>query len=411
MTKAETQIFLNETEILKNLDHPNIIRIYEYFENAGNFYVIMDLCNGGELFYEIATRQEFTERDASLLIRQLLSCVSYCHNQNLVHRDLKPENIMLEKSKELDKIKLIDFGQACRFIPGEVLTDRLGTPYYVAPEVLKQSYDFKCDLWSIGVITFVLLCGYPPFDGNDNETIFRKVKKGEFHFHKKYWSHVSDEAKNFIRSMLTYDPKSRPTANEALRHPWLENANSTILFSVPNDSFVGTLANIRKFNAKNELKKATFAYIASQLVTKTERESLAKIFRAYDKNGDGLLSNEEIRCGFENHYIEGLDSPESIEAIFNEVDIDGSGNIDYTEFIMAAMNRNELLSKDRLAAAFQMFDQDGDGSITWKEIKQVLTSATDNAVTIKHVQEMINQADIDGDGCLSVNEFVEMMMT
>jgi len=409
MTEAEKEIFLHETSVLKSIDHPNIIKIYEYFENSGSFYVVMDLCKGGELFYEITRRQEFTEKEASLLIRQVLSCIQYCHNQRLVHRDLKPENIMLESRVEFDKIKLIDFGQACWFGPNEVLTNRLGTPYYVAPEVLRQSYNYKCDIWSIGVITYVLLCGYPPFDGTDNESIFRKVRKGVVTFHKQYWGHVSDKAKDFIRSLLTLDPKNRPTAGEALRHPWLENANSSILFSVPKREFTCTLDNIKKFHAQNQLKKAALAYIACQLVTKTERENVAKIFRAYDKNGDGLLSREEIRQGFENHYIEGVDI-ESFDAIFDQVDIDGSGTIDYSEFIIAAMHRNQLLNRERLTAAFKMFDQDGDGSITWTEIKRVLSSATENQISAEHIRDMIKQADIDGDGCLSVNEFIEMML-
>jgi len=148
----------------------------------------------------------------------MLSCVSYCHNKNIVHRDLKPENVMLEASKEFDQIKIIDFGTALVFDPSKQLREQIGTPYYIAPEVLKKRYGKECDIWSAGVIVFILLSGIPPFNGVTDAEIMASIRKGKFSFSNKVWNSVSAEAKDFITQLLTLDVAKRPTAEQALQH-------------------------------------------------------------------------------------------------------------------------------------------------------------------------------------------------
>ncbi len=163
-----------EIDILKNLDHPNILRLYEVFEDKKFIYLVTEFCEAGELFDEIVKRQRFDERDAAIIIKQLLSAIAYCHSKSVCHRDLKPENILID-NKETLSIKLIDFGTSQKFDTEEKMELILGTAYYIAPEVLKGEYDEKCDVWSIGVILYILLSGEPPFPGSNDKEILKHV--------------------------------------------------------------------------------------------------------------------------------------------------------------------------------------------------------------------------------------------
>ena len=165
MDEDEKKMLFNEIHILKNLDHPNIVKMYESFEDEKRYYIVTEICKGGELFDEIIARGKFTEKDAAVLMKQVLSCVNYCHKNNIVHRDLKPENVLLEANKDFDQIKIIDFGTSLQFDPSKFLDEKLGTPYYIAPEVLNKKYNEKCDIWSCGVILYIILSGVPPFNG------------------------------------------------------------------------------------------------------------------------------------------------------------------------------------------------------------------------------------------------------
>jgi len=168
MDDDEKRMLFNEINILKEIDHPNIIKMYEFFEDEKRYYLVTEICKGGELFDEILQRGKFSERDGAVLMKQVLSCINYCHQANIVHRDLKPENILLEQNKEFDQIKIIDFGTSLVYDPSRSLDEKLGTPYYIAPEVLNKNYNQKCDIWSCGVITYILLSGVPPFNGQSD---------------------------------------------------------------------------------------------------------------------------------------------------------------------------------------------------------------------------------------------------
>jgi calcium-dependent protein kinase len=205
MDEDEKKMLFNEINILKNLDHPNIVKMYESFEDEKRYYIVTEICKGGELFDEIIARGKFTEKDAAVLMKQVLSCVNYCHKNNIVHRDLKPENVLLEANKDFDQIKIIDFGTSLQFDPSKFLDEKLGTPYYIAPEVLNKKYNEKCDIWSCGVILFIILSGVPPFNGANDQEIMKNVKIGKFSFSDPCWTNVSDKAKDLIKKLLTYD--------------------------------------------------------------------------------------------------------------------------------------------------------------------------------------------------------------
>lgn len=214
----EMEMLKNEIQILKDLDHPNIVKMFEFLEDEKRIYIVTEICKGGELFDEILNRSKFDERDAAIVMKQLLSAVNYCHKNNIVHRDLKPENILLEQDRDLEKIKVVDFGTSLVYDMDRNLDEKLGTAYYIAPEVIKKSYNEKCDLWSSGVILYILLSGEPPFNDPraDNEAIMKKVEIGKYDMDHGVWKSISREAKDLVKQLLTYDPSERISAEDAL---------------------------------------------------------------------------------------------------------------------------------------------------------------------------------------------------
>jgi calcium-dependent protein kinase len=217
----ERKLFL-EVNILSKLSHPNIMEIYEFYEDKANFYIVSELCKGGELFDKITEKGSFKEAEACPIMLQLVSAICYSHSNNIVHRDLKPENIMLEKTNNNELIiKLIDWGGARYFSKNKKMSTIKGTPYYIAPEVINEVYDEKCDIWSIGVIFYVLLCGYPPFNGDTDIEIMQNVQKGKFCFPEEEWGVISQEAKDLIKKMLTFEPSKRISAKDVLLLLWL----------------------------------------------------------------------------------------------------------------------------------------------------------------------------------------------
>lgn len=397
------------------MDHPNIIKLYEIFEDKKYYYLVTEHLTGGELFDKITDEEffeEFTESDAANIMEQLFSSINYLHSNDVVHRDLKPENLLLEKTvgtealggKEKFKIKIIDFGTATIYKKGQTLEERYGTPYYIAPEVLRENYNEKCDIWSLGVIMYVLLCGYPPFNGNTDKEIINAVKLGKYTLDEAEWDEISQEAKDLIRKTLTLDHKKRTSATDALRHPWFKEY--ALKEKIEKSIATKALTNLKNFNANIKLKQATLTFIVSQLVSKEEVENMEKIFMDMDENGDGMLSKDEIMNGYEKHFGEIIEQ-EEVDKMFDAIDTDGNGTIDYSEFLMATISEQQLLSKEKLKAAFNMFDKDGSGTIDKQEIKDVL--GADGGMDEQQLEKIIREVDEDDDGEISFEEFENMM--
>uniref|UniRef100_A0A7S3N892 Calcium-dependent protein kinase 1 n=1 Tax=Euplotes harpa TaxID=151035 RepID=A0A7S3N892_9SPIT len=378
--------------------------MYEFLEDDKRIYIVTEICKGGELFDEILNRSKFDEKDAAIVMRQLLSAINYCHKKSIVHRDLKPENMLLEQDKDLEKLKIVDFGTSLTFDPDRALDEKLGTAYYIAPEVIKKSYNEKCDLWSCGVIMYILLSGEPPFNDPkaDNEAIMKKVEKGKYDLTKGVWKTVSKEAKDLIKKLLTYAPEDRISAEEALKHPWIKDCK----VEVDSDATNNALGNLKTFRSDQKLKVAAASYIGSQLISKSEKERLGKIFKQLDANGDGKLSKEEIHDGYEEHFGKLLNEDE-LDRLFDEVDTDKSGFIDYSEFVVATMNEKNLFSEKKLKAAFKMFDKDDSGYISKDEVKESLLKV--QKFSEEEINEIVSQVDENGDGEISFEEFKIIM--
>jgi calcium-dependent protein kinase len=359
----------------------------------------------------------FQEDDAAILLNHMLTCINYIHGNDLVHRDLKPENILLEENMKLDDIKIIDFGLAKRTVPGCKFNDFVGTSYYMSPQIVREEpYTNKCDIWACGVIAFLVLGGYAPFDGQGEgdesiDEICEKIEKGEVVFddEPEVWDSVTDEAKEFIRFLLAYEEEDRPTAYEALQHPWLEKIRTKTRTQYRRSSSLSAksaLGNMEGFEANCKLKQATYALIASQLLLKSEKEEIDEVFRVLDVDCSGRLSKEEVKCGYNEFFGQEL-SDEEVNIIFKRVNFSGSGSIEYSEFVVASLMSKDLLNDVKLKAAFEEFDIDGNGYIDLNELKSILTMEDDMDDYV--MNKIIKQVDGDGDGQISYEEFKGMM--
>ena len=234
------------------------------------------------------------------------------------------------------------------------MTEKFGTPYYIAPEVLKKEYNQKCDVWSCGVILYILLSGTPPFPGRNDKEIMRNVLKGYYSFEGEEWKFITQEAKDFISAMLCYDPEKRINLSNTLTHQWFNKVSTQE--KVNKEDFTKNLKNLKNFRAEQKLQQAAFTFIASQLTSKEEKQQLMNTFRVLDKNGDGILSKEEIILGYKQ-IMSDEEAEIEVKKIMEFVDTDKSGQIDYTEFIAATLDRKKLTSKERLLGAFNLFDK------------------------------------------------------
>jgi len=398
--------FKKEIAIMKMMDHPNIIKLFETFEDHRNIYLIMEICAGGELFDRIIDAGHFTEVQAAILMQQIFRAIYYMHENSVCHRDLKPENFLFNTKDPIEKslLKIIDFGLSCHFDANTVMTTKAGTPYYVAPQVLAGKYDHLSDLWSCGVIMYVILCGYPPFYGETDADVLTKVRLGNFTFNAADWKNVSEDAKNLIRMLLKMNPRDRYTAEQALNHVWVKNKAPKAANVALQSSLVD---NLRGFRSQNKLKKAALHIIAGQL-GESQIKALRETFMALDENGDGLLTPNEMKEGLAKAGLKEI--PPDLQQIMEEVDADGSGVIDYTEFLAATLDRKAYIQEDVCWSAFRVFDRNGDGKISQAEIEQVLGSGdVEEAMGAQAVAELMKEVDANGDGEIDFQEFMQMM--
>ncbi|CAK8570493.1 unnamed protein product [Lathyrus sativus] len=400
VTDDDVEDVRREIQIMHHLaGHANVISIKGAYEDAVAVHVVMELCAGGELFDRIIQRGHYTERKAAELIRTIVGVVEACHSLGVMHRDLKPENFLFVNQQEDSLLKTIDFGLSVFFKPGDTFIDVVGSPYYVAPEVLKKRYGPEADVWSAGVILYILLSGVPPFWAESEQGIFEQVLHGDLDFASDPWPAISDSAKDLVRKMLVRDPRRRMTAHQVLCHPWVQVDG--VAPDKPLDSAV--LSRLKQFSAMNKLKKMALIVIAESL-SEEELAGLKEMFKMIDTDNSGQITFEELKAGLKKV---GANLKESeIYDLMQAADVDNSGTIDYGEFIAATLHLNKVEKEDHLFAAFSYFDKDGSGYITQEELQQ---ACDEFGIKDVGLDEIIKEIDEDNDGRIDYNEFVAMM--
>ncbi|KAK7392872.1 hypothetical protein VNO78_21322 [Psophocarpus tetragonolobus] len=401
-TAIDIEDVRREVEIMRHLPkHGNVVSLKDTYEDDTAVHLVMELCEGGELFDRIVARGHYTERAAAAVTKTIVEVVQMCHKHGVMHRDLKPENFLFENKKETAPLKAIDFGLSVFFKPGEKFNEIVGSPYYMAPEVLLRNYGPEVDIWSAGVILYILLCGVPPFWAETEQGVAQAIIRSVVDFKREPWPKVSDNAKDLVKKMLDPDPKRRLTAQEVLDHPWLQNAKKA-----PNVSLGETVkSRLMQFSVMNKLKKRALRVIAEHLSSE-EAAGIKEGFQLMDTSNKGKINIDDLRVGLQKlgHQIPDGD----VQILMEAGDTDNDGYLDYEEFVAISIHLRKIDHDEHLHKAFQFFDKNQSGYI---EVEELHNALADEIKT--NNEEVINaimlDVDTDKDGRISYEEFAVMM--
>ncbi|XP_019197275.1 PREDICTED: calcium-dependent protein kinase 10-like [Ipomoea nil] len=403
-TAVDIEDVRREVAIMSSLpDHPNIVKLRATYEDNEAVHLVMELCEGGELFDRIVARGHYSERAAAGVAKTIAEVVRMCHANGVMHRDLKPENFLFANKKENSALKVIDFGLSVFFKPGERFSEIVGSPYYMAPEVLKRNYGPEVDIWSAGVILYILLCGVPPFWAETEQGVALAILRGVLDFKREPWPQVSESAKSLVKQMLDPDPKKRLTAQQVLDHPWIQNAKKAS--NVPLGDIVRT--RLKQFSVMNKFKKKALRVIAEHLSV-GEVEVIRDMFTLMDTDGNGQVTYDELKAGLRKVGSQ-LAEPE-IKLLMDVADVDGNGYLDYGEFVAVIIHLQRMENDEHIRRAFMFFDKDGSGYIDINELREALADESGDC-DINVVNEIMREVDTDKDGQISFEEFVAMMKT
>ena len=412
-SKAEEKEIFNEINILRMMDHPNILKLFEFYSNPKEFSIVTELCPMGELFDQIINTGPFDEKYSAYILYQIFSAVNYCHKMNIIHRDLKPENILIVNKGDngYPFIKVCDFGTSKIFEAGLAENKIVGSSYYIAPEVLNKNYNEKCDVWSCGVIMYILLSQRPPFGGRDDYEIMENVKTGKYDLSAPPFDRISDEAKDLIMKTLDMDTKRRITAEEALNHPWFKTNQSKELFNkVKNVNVIKDLIdNLKKYKRTSIIQETALAYLVRHFPHIKDVVNACKLFNQIDHSEDGKITKDELFNGINSLYT----SPTlktDIDIIFKNLDMDNDGYIGYEEFVRGAVNKEYFIQPNVLKFTFRYFDKDDSGEITFDEIQELFYQSIPDKNKVKDVLDaIIKEVDVNNDKKISFEEFTYVM--
>eukprot|EP00939_MAST-03C_sp_MAST-3C-sp1_P000179 g179.t1 len=407
LNKEIEQDLRTELKLLRQLDSPHIVKLYETWEDKKHLHIVLEKLDGGELYTNLIEREHYTEKHANELFVQMLRAIYHCHCHGIAHRDLKLENFLFEDEDDDSYLKLIDFGLSKKYLCSDrairSMKSVVGTAYYIAPEVLemrqygkKKGYDRECDLWGLGVILYMMLCGRPPFDsdtGND-EDIFDRVMKGKFSMKGEDWKDVSDECKDLVRKLLTKDPKKRITASQAIKHPWVA-AKAEITFSPRKLNTKAWIGNVQKFTGFGKLKQAAIEMFAFSMSV-SEIRGLRKTFEEIDTSGRGVIDVDEFIKATSSKMAE-----EQARKVFGTLDSNGKGLVTFTEFISAALSEKYLQDEDAITEVFNKFDSNHNGTIAVQDLE----AHFGHLYSAKDMENMIGEADLNHSGKITLEEF------
>jgi len=362
----------NEIAIVSDLDHPGIVKFYDvYYEGPKQqIYIIMELCSGGDL----SKRGPYSEQQAQAIARQLFSAVFYMHDsRGYVHRDLKFENCMFEAPNS-PNVMIIDFGLSCRFDPDRPLHAQFGTFETMAPEVFGGNYTFKCDLWSLGVISFELLCGQKPFASPFILGLINQISMAKYNFDAPGWRGKSTAAKDFCRALLQHDPQARPNAKAALKHPWLEKKASPAPTTPSLKNSTTTLKQDFHLYAKASMIEKLVALLVAHKTFPKDVLALRQQFEQLDADGSGVISLQEFKEVLmeKNHGDDNnRDETKELREIFDGLDVYHDGELSWTEFLAASIVSHGFLTEERVMEAFDDLDEDNSGVVSLENLRSI----------------------------------------
>jgi len=455
---SKLQQLTAEVEIYLTLDHPNIARLHDVYETEAEISLLTECCEGGELYFRLQKRGVYTDADAADSTRQMLRAVGYLHSHRIVHRDLKLENFLYESEDTNSQLKLIDFGFAKLWDPSTLMMASCGSIAYVSPDVLcGKGYTNKCDLWSLGVIVWMLLAGYPPFHG-DEKVMMQKIKAGQADWsHKSRWKPVSEDAIDFVKLLLNKDAQLRPEAQEALQHRWLTRGQQA---SAPVSLSRDALRSLQQYADASKIRRALLQLLAQELAP-DETQELRETFLAMDRSHGGTVRlrdlKDAIRSGgsrspnrrrrpsesvgvntnsnflqvpFANGdaanamspfgsgiSVSSAGSPTTpartlrrapsgvLDELFCMLDTNGDEQIYYSDFLAATMQARSRLREEAVRATFNRLDADGSGAISVQDFRTVLGETFEGV----DVEELVNEADPVNRGEISFEVFVRVL--
>uniref|UniRef100_A0ACD5X5M7 Uncharacterized protein n=1 Tax=Avena sativa TaxID=4498 RepID=A0ACD5X5M7_AVESA len=402
-TPVDVEDVRREVEIMRHMPpHPNIVSLSAAYEDDEAVHLVMELCEGGELFDRIVARGHYTERAAAAVTRTIVEVVQMCHRNGVIHRDLKPENFLYANKKESSPLKAIDFGLSVFFRPGERFTEIVGSPYYMAPEVLKRNYGPEIDVWSAGVILYILLCGVPPFWAETEQGVAHAIIRSVVDFKREPWPRVSEPAKDLVRRMLDPNPMTRLTATQVLEHPWLHDSKKNPDIQLGD----AVRARLQQFSAMNKLKKKALRVIAEHLSIE-EVADIKQMFDVMDINKNGKLTFEEFKAGLRKLGNKMHDS--DLQMLMDAADVDKNGTLDYGEFVTVSVHVKKIGNDEHIQEAFSYFDQNKSGYIEIEELREALTDELEGPADEDIINGIIHDVDTDKDGKISYEEFAAMM--
>ncbi|XP_024464222.2 CDPK-related kinase 5 isoform X4 [Populus trichocarpa] len=392
-----------EVRILRGLTgHNNVVHFYDAFEDLDNVYIVMELCKGGELLDRILSRGgKYSEDDAKAVMVQILNVIAFCHLQGVVHRDLNLENFLYTSKEENSKLKVIDFGLSDFARPDERLDDIVGSICYVAPEVLHRSYSFEADVWSIGVIAYILLCGSRPFWARTESGLFLEILKADPSFDEAPWLALSLEAKDFVKRLLNKDPRKRITAAQALSHPWIRDFNGV---KVNLDILI--FKHMKAYMRSSSLRKAALKAL-SKTLTVDELFYLKEQFASLEPNESGSITLENLRMVLMKNATNAM-KDSRIPDFLSSLNPFQHGRIDFEEFCAAALNVHQLEAHDQwkqlARSAYELFEKDGNRALVIEELASELGLGPSIPV-----HAILNDWISHADGKLSFHGFVKLL--
>lgn len=382
----------SEVEIFLEMDHPHVTRLFDVYEHPDHLNLVMECMEGGELFDRVTELKQFSERDAADAVWQMLLALNYIHTHNIVHRDLKLENFLYDL-KNSSHLKLIDFGFSKVWDLNTKMHVSCGTLSYVAPEVLAKNYDSQCDLWSLGVITFILLSGYMPFSGTESVQT-QNISAGKYKWKQERWANVSESGIGFVKSLLVIPASKRLSAKTALDHPWIASRHKHGATEVSSD----ICEALRSFGQASKFRRCCLEMMAWSL-SNEERAKVREYFIMMDKSQEGTITLAELKAVMiDKFHI----SDEETREIFHALDTNHDELIHYSDFLAAMVSTRIALHDDLLKTTFNKFDTDNSGFISLENLREVLGESFDG----EQVEDLLKEADFTKDGKISYQEFV-----